>query len=162
MSLKLLKVFSVTALVLLTFVALGPATWQPRSGIGWEIDHFVGYFIFTLMFCIAWPRSWSGEPSWSSRCCWRACKLLCRIARPITWRPCTAQAGCWRLLCLLSSSSEHGGGFNQIGRTETARKTRSGDFDGADLASTRLVAPIGLDTAKNFDKAQSIERLLRE
>jgi VanZ family protein len=56
MSLKLLKVFSVTALVLLTFVALGPATWQPRSGIGWEIDHFVGYFIFTLMFCIAWPR----------------------------------------------------------------------------------------------------------
>jgi VanZ family protein len=46
----------VTALVLLTFVALGPATWQPRSGIGWEIDHFVGYFIFTLMFCIAWPR----------------------------------------------------------------------------------------------------------
>ena len=56
MSLKLLKVFSVTALVLLTFVALGPATWQARSGIGWEIDHFVGYFIFTLMFCIAWPR----------------------------------------------------------------------------------------------------------
>jgi VanZ family protein len=56
MSLKLLKVFSVTALVLLTFVALGPATWQPRSGIGWEIDHFVGYFVFTLMFCLAWPR----------------------------------------------------------------------------------------------------------
>ena len=56
MSLKLLKVFSVTALVLLTFVALGPATWQPRSGIGWEIDHFVGYLVFTLMFCIAWPR----------------------------------------------------------------------------------------------------------
>ena len=51
-----LKVSSVTALVLLTFVALGPATWQPRSGIGWEIDHFVGYFVFTLMFCLAWPR----------------------------------------------------------------------------------------------------------
>ena len=57
MTIKLmLKVCSVAALVLLTFVALGPATWQPRSGIGWEIDHFVGYFIFTLMFCIAWPR----------------------------------------------------------------------------------------------------------
>ena len=39
-----------------TFVALGPATWQPRSGLGWEIDHFVGYFAFTLMFCLAWPR----------------------------------------------------------------------------------------------------------
>jgi VanZ family protein len=49
-------VFSVTALALLTFVALGPAAWQPRSGIGWEIDHFVGYFAFTVMFCIAWPR----------------------------------------------------------------------------------------------------------
>jgi VanZ family protein len=52
----MLKVFSVAALALLTFVALGPAAWQPRSGIGWEIDHFVGYFAFTVMFCIAWPR----------------------------------------------------------------------------------------------------------
>jgi VanZ family protein len=51
-----LKVSSVAALVLLIFVALGPAEWQPRSGIGFEIDHFVGYFIFTLMFCLAWPQ----------------------------------------------------------------------------------------------------------
>ena len=51
-----LKVFSVTSLALLTFVALGPAEWQPRSGFGWEIDHFVGYFAFTILFCIAWPR----------------------------------------------------------------------------------------------------------
>jgi VanZ family protein len=51
-----LRIFSVTALVVLTFVALGPATWQPRSGIGFEIDHFVGYFVFTLMFCLAWPQ----------------------------------------------------------------------------------------------------------
>jgi uncharacterized protein YjbI with pentapeptide repeats len=36
------------------------------------------------------------------------------------------------------------------------------DFDGADLASTRLIDPIGFDAAKNFDKAQNIERLLRE
>jgi len=35
-------------------------------------------------------------------------------------------------------------------------------FTAADLASARLIAPIGLDTAKNFDKAQNIERLLRE
>jgi VanZ family protein len=53
---RMLQVASVTALVLLTFVALGPATWQPRSGLGWEIDHFVGYFAFTWMFCLAWPR----------------------------------------------------------------------------------------------------------
>jgi hypothetical protein len=30
------------------------------------------------------------------------------------------------------------------------------------LASTRLVAPIGLEAAKNFDKAQNVDRLLRE
>ena len=57
MTIKLtLKVCCIAALAVLTFVALGPATWQPRSGIGWEIDHFVGYFVFTLMFCLAWPQ----------------------------------------------------------------------------------------------------------
>jgi VanZ family protein len=50
------KVFSVATMALLVFVALGPATWQPRSGLGFELDHFVGYFVFTLMFCLAWPR----------------------------------------------------------------------------------------------------------
>ena len=57
MSIKhMAKVCSVAALVLLVFVALGPAKWVPRSGLGWQIDHFVGYFGFTLMFCLAWPR----------------------------------------------------------------------------------------------------------
>jgi hypothetical protein len=36
------------------------------------------------------------------------------------------------------------------------------DFLGADLASTRLISPIGLETAKNFDKARNLDRLLRE
>ena len=58
-----LKVCSVAALVLLVFVALGPAEWQPRSGIGFEIDHFVGYFVFTLMFCLAWPQPFAGRGS---------------------------------------------------------------------------------------------------
>jgi VanZ family protein len=26
------------------------------TGLGWQIDHVVGYFGFTLMFCLAWPR----------------------------------------------------------------------------------------------------------
>ena len=52
----MLKVCSVAALVLLVFLALGPAKWQPRSGIGWEYDHFFGYFVFTLLFCLARPR----------------------------------------------------------------------------------------------------------
>jgi hypothetical protein len=50
------KVISVAALGLLVFAALGPAKWVPRSGLGWQIDHIVGYLAFTWMFCLAWPR----------------------------------------------------------------------------------------------------------
>jgi hypothetical protein len=47
----------VTILVLLLlFAALGTAKWQYRTGLGWQIDHVVGYFGFTLMFWLAWPR----------------------------------------------------------------------------------------------------------
>ena len=57
MSIKLmLKVCSVAVLFLLVFAALGPAKWVPRSGLGWRIDHFFGYFALTLMFCLAWQR----------------------------------------------------------------------------------------------------------
>jgi VanZ family protein len=57
MSIKSIKVCGVTALVLLLlFCALGPADWQVRTGLGWRIDHVVGYFAFTLLFCLAWPR----------------------------------------------------------------------------------------------------------
>ena len=41
---------------MLVFTGLGPEKWQPRSGLGWQIDHFVGYFILTLIFCFAWAR----------------------------------------------------------------------------------------------------------
>jgi VanZ family protein len=50
------KSISVVALGLLVFAALGPAKWVPRSGLGWQIDHIVGYLVFTCMFCLAWPR----------------------------------------------------------------------------------------------------------
>jgi VanZ family protein len=40
----------------LTLLPSAPRHGKPRSGLGWEIDHFVGYFAFTLMFCLAWPR----------------------------------------------------------------------------------------------------------
>jgi VanZ family protein len=51
-----LKACSLAALVLLVFFALGPAQWTPRSGLGFQFDHFVGYFFFTSLFCLAWPR----------------------------------------------------------------------------------------------------------
>jgi VanZ family protein len=52
----MLRVCSVVALVALVFVALAPTRFVPRSGLGWEIDHFVGYFFLTLLVCLAWPR----------------------------------------------------------------------------------------------------------
>jgi VanZ family protein len=52
----MLKVCSVAALVAIVIFALGPAQWTPRSGLGFEFDHFVGYFFFTLLFCLAWQR----------------------------------------------------------------------------------------------------------
>ena len=57
MTIKLiLKVCSAAGLVVLAFIGLAPQKFVPRSGLGWEIDHFVGYFVFTSMFCLAWPR----------------------------------------------------------------------------------------------------------
>jgi hypothetical protein len=69
-----LKVCSVAAVVLLAVVALGPAKWQPRTGLGWQVEHFVGYFGFTLMFCLVWGRP-IVVGGGSSRCFWRGCKL---------------------------------------------------------------------------------------
>jgi hypothetical protein len=51
-----LKLSSVAVLVLLAIMALGPENWQPRTGLGWEFDHFAGYFVITTFICLAWPR----------------------------------------------------------------------------------------------------------
>jgi VanZ family protein len=57
MPIKLIaKYCSVAAIVLLVIFALGPAEWTPRTELGWEIDHFLGYFAITAIFCFAWPR----------------------------------------------------------------------------------------------------------
>ena len=49
------KVCSGVIMVLLVIGALGPANWTPRTALGWQIDHFVGYFAITLLVCFAWP-----------------------------------------------------------------------------------------------------------
>jgi VanZ family protein len=53
---RVLKFCCVAGLIVLAFIGLGPAAWQPRSGLGWEIDHFAGYCVITLVVCLAWPR----------------------------------------------------------------------------------------------------------
>jgi VanZ family protein len=50
------KVCSVAIMILLVIGALGPAAWTPRTTLGWQIDHFLGYFAITLFVCYAWPR----------------------------------------------------------------------------------------------------------
>ena len=50
------KVCSMAIMVLLVIGALGPANWTPRTALGWQIDHFLGYFAITLFACFAWPR----------------------------------------------------------------------------------------------------------
>jgi VanZ family protein len=50
------KVCSLVIVVLLVIAALGPAKWAPRTELGWQFDHFIGYFGITLFFCFAWPR----------------------------------------------------------------------------------------------------------
>jgi hypothetical protein len=50
------KVLSVAIMVLLVIGALGPANWTPRTALGWQIDHSLGYFAITLLVCLAWPR----------------------------------------------------------------------------------------------------------
>ncbi len=50
------KVCSGAILILLVIAALGPESWTPRTPIGWQFDHFLGYFAITLLVCFAWPR----------------------------------------------------------------------------------------------------------
>jgi hypothetical protein len=50
------KVGCVPIIVLLVIAALGPAKWAPRTALGWQFDHFTGYFGITLYFCFAWAR----------------------------------------------------------------------------------------------------------
>jgi hypothetical protein len=50
------KICSGIVMVLLVIGALGPESWTPRTPFGWQIDHLFGYFVITLIVCLAWPR----------------------------------------------------------------------------------------------------------
>ena len=49
------RIGSVAAIAFIVVTGLGPAQWQPRTSLGWELDHVVGYFVITLLVCFAWP-----------------------------------------------------------------------------------------------------------
>ena len=50
------KACCVPIVVLLVVAALGPEKWAPRTHLGWQFDHFIGYFGIALFVCFAWPR----------------------------------------------------------------------------------------------------------
>ncbi len=109
------KVCSGVIMVLLVIAALGPAKWAPRTELGWQFDHFIGYFGITLFVCLAWPRPLVvGESLWPSRHCWKVCKSLRRIDRLISRLHSGAQAGRWRRLSLLSSVFGYGDRVSRV------------------------------------------------
>ena len=53
----LMKFCSFAVICFLVYVHLGPARWQPpRTGLGWQLDHFLGYFAATSIVWLAWPK----------------------------------------------------------------------------------------------------------
>ncbi len=53
---NLVVAFSLALFALIIFAALGPAKMIPRTGLGWRVDHFTGYFVFTIASCWVWRR----------------------------------------------------------------------------------------------------------
>ena len=50
---------AIAGAVLLVAVAadsLVPVRLQVRIGLHWLIEHFLAYFVVTLVFCLAWPK----------------------------------------------------------------------------------------------------------
>ena len=45
-----------TAVASLAMGALLPTKWVPRTGLGWEVEHFLIYFLATFILCAALRR----------------------------------------------------------------------------------------------------------
>jgi len=44
------------AIAAIVFAQLGPSDWQLRTGLGWETEHVLAYFVVTSIACLVWPR----------------------------------------------------------------------------------------------------------
>jgi VanZ family protein len=53
---RLFEVLAATALAALVLATFLPENWVPRTGLGWEDDHFLMYFATTTLLCIASRR----------------------------------------------------------------------------------------------------------
>jgi VanZ family protein len=54
----LTKVCSVAGVAFLVIASLVPANWlwSFRTELGWQIEHFLAFFMVTSIVCLAWPR----------------------------------------------------------------------------------------------------------
>ena len=55
-SARLIGPLSATAVAALTLATLLPTTWVPRTGLGWEDEHFIVYFVTTIVLSRASHR----------------------------------------------------------------------------------------------------------
>jgi VanZ family protein len=46
----------VIILIAAVVASLIPANMQIRTGLHWQVEHFLVYFAATAIFCLAWPR----------------------------------------------------------------------------------------------------------
>ena len=51
------------AIAAIVFAQLGPGDWQPRTGLGWETEHVLAYFVVTSIVCLVWPRPFVVGPA---------------------------------------------------------------------------------------------------
>lgn len=65
MTIKLIIKFCgvVAAIAAVVFAQLGPSNWQPRTGLGWQSEHVLAYFVVTSIICLAWPRPFVVGPA---------------------------------------------------------------------------------------------------
>jgi VanZ family protein len=56
MTSKWIRVGGAAVIALLVIASLSSAFAQPRTVLGWQLEHALGYFIATLIICLAWPR----------------------------------------------------------------------------------------------------------
>jgi hypothetical protein len=96
-------------MVLLVIIALGPAKWTPRTALGWEIDHFLGYFAITSLFCHAWPRPLViGGALMAVAALLEGLQALTPDRSSYFVAAFYGEVGRWRRLCLLRFSSAYG------------------------------------------------------
>lgn len=53
---QLIWLLGATAVASLAMAALLPTKWVPRTGLGWEVEHFLIYFATTLALCAVLRR----------------------------------------------------------------------------------------------------------